>query len=40
MMYITDYGSDRIQMYKKEAYPLEPDEITEEQRSPTLYTQF
>ena len=40
MMYIADYGSDRIQIYKKEAYPLGPDEITEPQRSPTLYTQF
>ena len=40
MMYIADYGSDRVQVYKKEAYPLEPHEISEVQRSPTLYTQF
>ena len=39
-MYIADYGSDRIQIYEKEAYPLEPHEISEVQRSPTLYTQF
>ncbi len=39
-MYIPDYGSNRIQIYRKEAYPLEPHEISEPQRSPTLYTQF
>ena len=39
-MYIADYGSDRIQIYQKEAYPLEPHEISEPQDSPTLYTQF
>ena len=39
-MYIADYGSDRVQVYQKEAYPLEPHEISEPQRSPTLYTQF
>ncbi len=39
-MYIADYGSDRVQVYQKEAYPLEPHEISEVQRSPTLYTQF
>jgi streptogramin lyase len=39
-MYIADYGSDRVQVYQKEAYALEPHEISEVQRSPTLYTQF
>ena len=37
-LYITDCGSHRIQVYKKEAYPLEPDSIMEEPRSPMLYT--
>ena len=37
-MYITDYGSHRIQVYKKEAYPLEPDQIILPLRSPLLYT--
>ena len=39
-MYIADYGSHRIQVYKKEAYPLGPDEIAAELKSPSLYTQF
>ena len=39
-MYALDYGSHRVQVYQKEAYPLEPHEIAGVQRSPTLYTQF
>ena len=39
-MYIADYGSHRIQVYKKEAYPLGPDEIAAELTAPSLYTQF
>ena len=39
-MYIADYGSHRIQVYKKEAYPLGPNEIAAEFTSPSLYTQF
>ena len=35
-MYITDSGSHRIQVYKKEAYPLKPGDIMEEPRSPSL----
>lgn len=37
-MYVPDYGSSRVQIYKKEAYPLGPDEIAPTQRSPRLYT--
>jgi DNA-binding beta-propeller fold protein YncE len=39
-MYVTDYGSDRIQVYRKEAIALGPDEIGAPRKSPTLYTQF
>ncbi len=39
-MYVADYGSHRVQVYKKEVHPLGPDEIAPELRSPTLYTQF
>ena len=28
-MYVTDYGSHRIQIYKKEAHALEPFEISD-----------
>ena len=35
-LYIMDYGTTRIQVYKKEAYPLEPGQIAEELRSPSL----
>ena len=35
-MYAIDYGTHRIQVYKKEAYPLTEDEIGEELRNPTL----
>ncbi len=37
-MYIPDFGSYRIQVYKKEAYPLTPEEIWPEQKSPYLNT--
>jgi len=36
-MYIADYGSHRIQVYQKEAYPLEPHEIAPPM-SPSLMT--
>ena len=39
-LYIADYGSHRIQVYKKEALPLSPNEIAPVPRSHTLYTQF
>ena len=39
-MYASDYGSHRIQIYKKEVVPLGPHEIAPPQRSPSLYTQF
>jgi hypothetical protein len=37
-MYIPDYGSHRIQVYQKESYPLEPDQLAPVPRSPTLLT--
>ena len=37
-LYIADFGSHRIQIYKKEAYALGADEILPELRSPTLST--
>ncbi len=37
-LYIADFGSHRIQIYKKEAYPLTADEIMPVLRSPTLST--
>ena len=37
-MYIPDFGCHRIQVYKKEAYPLTPEEIWPDQKSPFLYT--
>ncbi|MGH2371781.1 MAG: NHL repeat-containing protein, partial [Chloroflexota bacterium] len=37
-LYIPDFGCHRIQVYKKEAYPLTPDEIWPEQKAPFLYT--
>lgn len=36
-MYIADFGCHRIQVYKKEAYPLNPDEIWPEPSAPFLY---
>jgi DNA-binding beta-propeller fold protein YncE len=38
LMYIPDFGCHRIQVYRKEAYDLTPDEILPEPRSPFLYT--
>ncbi len=37
-LYIADFGCHRIQVYKKEAYPLTPEEIFPPLKSPTLYT--
>ena len=39
-LYISDYGSHRIQVYKKEIILLGEDEIGDSLRSPSLYTQF
>lgn len=39
-MYVADYGSSRLQVYKKEAYPLEPHQIGDHFKAPTLFTQF
>jgi DNA-binding beta-propeller fold protein YncE len=39
-MYVADYGSHRVQVYKKEALRLGPGEIGAQPRSRTLYTQF
>ncbi len=39
-MYVADYGSHRVQIYKKEALRLGPGEIAPPLRSNTLYTQF
>jgi DNA-binding beta-propeller fold protein YncE len=39
-IYMADYGSMRIQIYQKEAYPLGPDEISDAPRSNSLFTQF
>ncbi len=38
LMYIPDFGSHRVQVYRKEAYELTPDEIWAEPKSPFLYT--
>ena len=35
-LYVTDFASHRVQVYKKEAYALGPDEIIPELRNPTL----
>lgn len=37
-MYIPDYGSHRVQIYKKETYDLDETQIAPVPRSPTLYT--
>ena len=37
-LYITDFGSHRIQIYKKEAYPLNEREIAPPLRNPILFT--
>ncbi|MSQ35361.1 MAG: hypothetical protein EXR57_06060 [Dehalococcoidia bacterium] len=39
-MYVADYGSHRVQVYKKESVRLGQGEIGEPPRSRTLYTQF
>jgi NHL repeat/SMP-30/Gluconolactonase/LRE-like region len=36
-MYIPDFGSHRIQVYRKEAYRLTPEQIWPEQKAPFLY---
>jgi len=37
-LYVADYGCHRIQIYQKEAYRLEPEQIIPPLRSPTLMT--
>ncbi len=37
-LYICDFGSHRIQVYKKEAYPLSEDQIAPPLRNPVLFT--
>jgi hypothetical protein len=37
-MYVADFGCHRVQVYKKEAYPLTPEEVFPVPKSPTLYT--
>jgi DNA-binding beta-propeller fold protein YncE len=37
LMYVPDFGSHRIQVYKKEAYPLSEADIWPEQNHPFLY---
>ena len=39
-LYICDYGSHRIQVYKKEIISLGENEIGDSLRAPSLYTQF
>ena len=36
-MYIPDFGCHRIQVYKKEAYPLTEADIWAQPKSPFLY---
>ena len=38
LLYITDFGSHRIQIYKKEAYALSETEIAPPMRNPILFT--
>ncbi len=38
LMYAPDFGRHRVQVYKKEAYPLAEGEIEPPRKSPTLYT--
>jgi DNA-binding beta-propeller fold protein YncE len=38
LMYVPDLGSHRVQVYQKEAYVLEPDEIMPPLSAPTLFT--
>jgi len=37
-MLVPDFGSHRIQVYKKESYPLTADQIAPELRNPVLFT--
>ena len=37
-MYVPDFGSFRVQVYQKEAVPLEPHQISDPLRSPSLKT--
>ena len=37
-MYIVEYAGHRVQVYEKEAYPLEPSQMIEERTSPMLQT--
>ena len=37
-MFVPDFGSHRIQVYKKEAYPLAENEIAPPMRNPILFT--
>ena len=37
-LYVCDYGCHRIQIYQKESYRLEPEQIAPPRRSPTLVT--
>jgi DNA-binding beta-propeller fold protein YncE len=37
-MYVTDYGSYRVQIYQKEVSPLDPEQISPPLRSPSLMT--
>ena len=37
-LYIPDFGSHRIQVYRKEAYELTEEEIWPEPKAPFLYT--
>jgi hypothetical protein len=38
LMYIADFGCHRIQVYRKEAEVLTPEQIYAEPNTPTLYT--
>ena len=38
LMYISDFGCHRIQVYRKEAYELTPEQIAPIPTAPTLYT--
>ena len=38
LMYVPDLGSHRVQVYEKEAYVLDPDEIMPPLSAPTLFT--
>ena len=38
LMYVPDFGRHRVQVYRKEAYPLTEGQIAPPRRSPTLFT--